>query len=66
MQSSWLSLTKIIATLAIVGAAIIGVLVALNLISDAVARETFIKTGWVLLIVGVTSGLLLAMGSKQK
>jgi len=57
---------KIIATLAVLGAALIGIFVVLDLISDAAAREVVIKSAWVLGIVAVASILLLLMGSSQK
>jgi hypothetical protein len=58
---------KVIATLAILGAAVIGILVVLEMITDAAARDMLIKTAWVLGIIGVASLLLGFMtGSKDK
>lgn len=60
-------LVKIIATLAILGAALIGVLVVLDFISDVAAKEILVKTAWVLAIVALTSlFLMLISGSKEK
>ncbi len=57
---------KIIATLAVLGAAITGMLVVLDLISDAAAREILLKTAWILGIVAVASLVLLLMNGPQQ
>mgnify|MGYP001615289496 CR=1 FL=1 len=57
---------KIIATLAVLGAAITGMPVVLDLISDAAAREILLKTAWILGIVAVASLVLLLMNGPQQ
>ena len=57
---------KIIVTLAVLGAAITGMLVVLDLISDAAAREILLKTAWILGIVAVASLVLLLMNGPQQ
>ena len=60
------AVVKIIATLTIVIAAGIGILVVLDLISNSAARETLVKTAWVLGIIGIASLALSMMAGPKK
>ena len=57
---------RIVGTLAVLGVALIGILVALGLITGIAAQDILVKTAWVLAIIAVASLLLSLLTTSKK